>query len=78
MLPAIYYVPLKPLSIPRLELSAALLLAQLVDKVKNNLRIAIHSITYWSDSQIALSWVRIEPSSLHTFVANRVGEIQRL
>ncbi|KAJ8912490.1 hypothetical protein NQ315_014590 [Exocentrus adspersus] len=70
--------PLKKLSLPRLELSSAVLLARLTDKVKNAINIKIDKIFLWSDSTIALSWIRGSPSRWKTFVANRVGEIQRL
>ncbi|KAJ8909967.1 hypothetical protein NQ315_005974 [Exocentrus adspersus] len=70
--------PLKKLSLPRLELSSAVLLARLTDKVKNAINIKIDQIFLWSDSTIALSWIRGSPSRWKTFVANRVGEIQRL
>ena len=32
-------------------------------------------IRFWSDSTIALCWIRSQPHTLHTFVANRVSEI---
>jgi len=32
----------------------------------------------WSDSAVALSWIRDEPSRFNTFVANRVAAIQEL
>jgi hypothetical protein len=70
--------PLKAITIPRLELSAALLLAQLMSKIKKTLNIPAEKFIYWSDSTIVLSWLKMPSSSLKTFVANRVGEIQSL
>ncbi|GFS90182.1 integrase catalytic domain-containing protein [Trichonephila clavipes] len=70
--------PLKTLTIPRLELSAALLLSRLVKKVVPILQLPIHKIWMWTDSTIALAWIKTEPHKLKTFVRNRVAEIQAL
>ncbi|GFT82462.1 integrase catalytic domain-containing protein [Trichonephila clavipes] len=70
--------PLKTLTIPRLELSAALLLSRLVKKVVPILQLSIHKIWMRTDSTIALAWIKTEPHKLKTFVSNRVAEIQAL
>ncbi|XP_077270667.1 uncharacterized protein LOC143901909 [Temnothorax americanus] len=70
--------PLKAVSLPRLELSAALLLAQLIDKVKASFSMSNANITLWSDSTISLNWISSPSRKWLPFVANRVGEIQRL
>ncbi|GFW66665.1 integrase catalytic domain-containing protein [Trichonephila clavipes] len=70
--------PLKTLTIPRLELSAALLLSRLVKKVVPILQLPIHKIWMWTDSTIALAWIKTEPHKLKTFVSNRVADIQAL
>lgn len=70
--------PLKTQSIPRLELTAALLLSRLVDKVRSSLDLPISKIVYWCDSTIVLGWLRTPPNLLQVFVANRVSAIQDL
>ncbi|GFW27630.1 integrase catalytic domain-containing protein [Trichonephila clavipes] len=70
--------PLKTLTIPRLELSAALLLSRLVKKVVPILKLPIHKIWMWTVSTIALVWLKTEPYKLKTFVSNRVAEIHAL
>lgn len=72
--------PIKPLTIPRLELSAALLLTKLVQKLLEifERKLSFHSINLWTDSKITLAWINSHPSKWNTFVANRVMEIQQL
>ena len=64
--------------LPHLELCAALLLAQLVTTTKKALQITFSKVYLWSDSTIALQWIKTEPHTQPTFIANRIAEIQRL
>lgn len=68
--------PLTPLTVPRLELSAVLLLTRLVKFVKVTLELSAVPCTCWTDSTIVLTWIRSHPSRWKTFVANRVAKIQ--
>uniref|UniRef100_A0A182YRW0 DUF1758 domain-containing protein n=1 Tax=Anopheles stephensi TaxID=30069 RepID=A0A182YRW0_ANOST len=68
--------PLKPLTIPRLELCAALLAARLQKKLFEALDMPINETHMWSDSTITLQWLASPPRTWKTFIANRVGEIQ--
>jgi len=67
--------PLKPLSLAQLELLAVHCLAKLVKYVIEAVRFSINAIHLWSDSMIALAWVRKPSSSWKTFVRNRVQEV---
>ena len=69
--------PLKTLSVPKLELSAALLLTRLLNRVINEFEAERRTVHAWTDSQIVLAWLRSDPSRWNVFVANRVSEIQR-
>ncbi|XP_073949020.1 uncharacterized protein [Choristoneura fumiferana] len=70
--------PLKQLSVPKLELCAAALLAELINDVAGILDIPKKSIFAWTDSMVVLSWLQSQPSRWKTFVANRTAEITRL
>lgn len=70
--------PLKPTTIPRLELCAALLAAKLSKVVISSLRCVVARQVHWCDSTVVLGWLRTESHKLKTFVANRVVEISEL
>ncbi|XP_030758530.1 uncharacterized protein LOC115884169 [Sitophilus oryzae] len=70
--------PVKIISIPRLELCAAVLLAELTQRVFQALNMDIQSVHYWCDSKIVLSWISASAHKWKTFVANRVARIQEL
>lgn len=70
--------PIKKLSLPRLELLAAELLANLMTTIQSAMQIKIAKIYAWTDSSIVLAWLQQHPSKWHTFVANRVSNIQSI
>ncbi|XP_070527747.1 uncharacterized protein [Cardiocondyla obscurior] len=49
--------PIKAVSLPRLELSAAVLLTQLIEKVRSSIEMQRNDVILWSDSTIALQWI---------------------
>ena len=70
--------PLQAVSIPRLELMAAVVGLRLAEAVGNILNLPKHEWLFWSDSVDVLYWIRGCSRKFKPFVANRVGEIQSL
>ena len=69
--------PIKQRTIPRLELQAALLAAELDKLLITELDIEIVGSYSWSDSEVVLSYIRNETTRFHVFVENRVSAIRQ-
>ncbi|CAL8121990.1 unnamed protein product [Orchesella dallaii] len=68
--------PIKPLTIPKLELMGCLIGKRLAASVKKALSFDEGKEHYWSDSTTALAWIRKDPDLWGTFVSNRTKEIR--
>ena len=69
--------PLKQLSLPRLELMAALNATRLSKFIRDALQLLNITPYLWTDSQIVLHWLQSN-KNLNTFVHHRVSEIHQL
>lgn len=70
--------PLKRLTIPRLELNAALLLARLLSITLPAIELGNSLVYCWSDSSVALTWINHHPRRWKDYVQNRVTVINEV
>ena len=68
--------PIKPMTIPRLELSAAGLSVRLDAMLRRELHIDLLPSYFWSDSKIVLAYIANESRRFKVFVGNRVSYIR--
>ncbi|KAL7726352.1 hypothetical protein ACLKA6_001569 [Drosophila palustris] len=67
--------PLKPVSIPRMELMAAVLGLRLTKCIEMEMSVRVKKRVYWTDSKDVLWWIRSDARKFQQFVALRIGEI---
>ena len=67
--------PLKPVTIPRMELSAAVVSTKLERMLKTELTIPIDQSFFWTDSTCVLRYIENKDKRFQTFVANRIATI---
>ena len=70
--------PIKPLTIPRLELQATVMAVRMSQTIQKELDVMPSQITYWTDSTTVLSYIKSQGTRFHTFIANRVTEIKEV
>ncbi|XP_077971383.1 uncharacterized protein LOC144425718 [Styela clava] len=67
--------PLKHVTIPRLELTAAVVSARMSNLVKTELKLKNATEFFWVDSMVVLGYIQNESKRFNVFVANRVQTI---
>lgn len=67
--------PLKPLSVPRHELQAALIAARLMKTIIDGHRVQPERVYLWTDSKTVLQWVRTDARKYNMYVSHRLAEI---
>lgn len=67
--------PLKHITIPRMELTAATMAVRIDRMLKGELQLQLADSVFWSDSMAVLKYINNETTRFRTFVANRVSEI---
>ena len=68
--------PVKPRTIPRLELSATTTAIRLDTVIKQELDVALDTSVFWTDGTSVLRYVNNEKKRFRTFVANRIFVIR--
>ena len=66
----------KPMTIPRLELSAAVLAVRIDRALREELELTIDKSVFWSDSTSVLQYIRNQGRRFRTFVANLLAVIR--
>lgn len=69
-------VPLKRITIPRLELAAAAVSVKVHKFLMSELEIPIDKVRFWTDSMTVLRYLEHDTKRFHTYVANRVAYIR--
>ncbi|XP_043661619.1 uncharacterized protein LOC122625598 [Drosophila teissieri] len=67
--------PMRTMTIPRLELQAAVLGTRLMNTVKEEHSVVITDLVLWTDSKAVLRWIGSTHRRYKQFVGNRVAEI---
>ena len=68
--------PLKPISIPRLELTAAVISVNVATMLKSELDIETIQCYYYTDSEIVIGYINNDARRFHVYVGNRVQHIR--
>ena len=67
--------PSKVVTVPRLELTAAVLACTMATSVKEEIEFNIDRTVFWTDSTIVLAYIRNKTKRFKVFVANRIEAI---
>ena len=68
--------PKKFVSIPRLELTAAVLSVKMACLLKKELNLGEVNLYFWTDSKVVLGYIRNDTRRFKTFVVNRIYQIK--
>lgn len=70
--------PLKPVTIPHLELTAATMAGHMDRMLRRELDLNLAGSVFWTDSTAVLKYVNNETTRFCIFVAKRVSEILKV
>ncbi|XP_021332949.1 uncharacterized protein [Danio rerio] len=69
--------PRPEISVPRLELCAAVLAVEIAEIIADEIDIKLDVVTFYSDSKVVLGYICNRSRKFHVYVHNRVQRIQR-
>lgn len=69
--------PLAELTIPRLELCAAVLATEIADQIREEIGLMLDRITFFTDSKVVLGYITNESRRFYVYVNNRVQRIRQ-
>ena len=69
--------PLKKMTIPRMDLSAAVLATRMEKILQSELQLQLQSSTFWTDSQSVLKYIANEHAHLLSIGSPPLGRLQR-
>ena len=64
-------------TIPRLELSAAVLGVEMADLLESELDISVDAVEFYTDSKVVLGYIYNQTRRFHVYVCNRVQRIKK-
>ena len=70
--------PLKPATIPRMELTAATMASRMDTLLRRELQMELADSVFWTDSTSVLKYINNKTARFRTFVANRVATIVKV
>lgn len=68
--------PLKQITVPRLELTAAVVVVKVDRMLQEEMQIPLQLSIFWTDSTMVLKYIDSETARYKTFVANRITLIR--
>lgn len=66
------------ITIPRLELAGALLLAEAMSSVREAMKLGDVGTFLWTDSRIVLDWIHADPKRYKSFIATKIKKINKI
>lgn len=69
-------VPHKPVTIPRMEFTAATVAVRMDQLMKEEIELPLEQSVFWTDSTSVLKCIQYETSRFQTFIPNRVTVIR--